>query len=123
MTADEIEKLVEKELREFQYGVPKPGATIGIPWSPEKVAGYVERLKPFLVRPYVREFLLADTYEQTMSPKRQLVSYWVVVETPAHYEFYDPSEGNFGLAERSAAGQTPSTFGVRGDLVGCFCSM
>jgi hypothetical protein len=123
MTADEIERLVETELREFRYELPGPGTTIGVPWSPEKVAPHVERLRTFLVRPYLREFLLSDTYEQSVAPDKQLVRYWVVVETPTHNEFYDPSANNFGLGEPVGSDKVPCTIGVRGDLVGVFCSM
>ena len=97
MTAGEVERLVEKELREFRYQVPEPWHNYWCrsPWYARKGRGICRTAKSLLIRPYLRDFLLADTYEQTVSPNRQLVTYWVVVETPAHYEFYEPFEEQF----------------------------
>jgi len=123
VTSEEVAALVQKELQEFRYELPAPGTTIGIPWSVEKAYGYVEQLNSFLVKPYLQEFWLADTYEQSSASTKQLVRYWVVTSVRDHLEFFDASEGNFGLGRSFASSPTPFTIGVRGDLVGVFCAI
>jgi hypothetical protein len=123
MNPQQVKDFVAATLRRYHYEAPAPGTTFGTPWSTDKVAAHIEQLRAALVQPYIQEFVLADTWEQIDAPHDHLVHYWVVAETEAYCEFYDPSSGEFGLAEPIKPSGTPRTVGVRGDLVGVFCAM
>jgi hypothetical protein len=46
-----VSALIRDALSRYHYHPPLPGSTIGVPWSAEKVQGYVEKLKEALVEP------------------------------------------------------------------------
>jgi hypothetical protein len=123
MTSAEVAALVARELQAYVYVPPLPGETMGVPWSGDLVSEHVSLLRSAMVEPYLRDFLLCDTYEQLSRHMKEVVQYWVVARTPLYLEFFDPCKQEFGLAELEMDGKIPSTIGVRGDLVGVFCAM
>ncbi len=119
-----VSALVRETLAGFHYEPPPPGTTIGVPWSAEKVYGYVEKLKSALVDPYLQRFELREAYEQAGQSEPSYAELWVVAEGDGGYlEWYDPATGDFGLGIRQEGSPTPISIGVRGDLVGVFCAM
>ncbi len=123
MNSEAVSKLVASRLDAHRYEVPLQGATLGTPWSAEKVSAHVEKLRSCLVKPYLHQFVLMDTYEQITATEKQLASYWVVAEAESYCQFYDPDGDEFGLAKPPHVGQDSQTVGVRGDLIGVFCAM
>ena len=123
MSPQHIQKLVEDALASFRFEMPVAGSTIGEPWPDTKVRLHIAKLKDALVTPHKRRFELRDTPEQMSKSPPDEADYWVVAETESYLEFYDPIENRFGLADLGAANALPRTIGVRGDLIGVFCSM
>jgi hypothetical protein len=123
MNASEIENIVRSELDGYVYEPQEPGSTVGIPWPRDRVERFVAKLKDSLVRPHLQRFLLRDTIDQLQAPVEVEAEYWVVAKTGTHVEYFDPARGEFGLAELSGDSGLPATLGVRGDLVGVFCSI
>ena len=123
MDKETVSRLVRDTLGRYQYELPPPGSTIGVPWSVEKVTSYVERLKDCLVEPYSQRFELRETYHQCSTADPSYTEYWVVAESSGYLEWYDPANGEFGLGQRIDGSPTPISIGVRGDLVGVFCAM
>jgi hypothetical protein len=121
--AASIELLVRNELAAYAYEAPSNGTTLGEPWSESKVAKHVELLKECLVTPRLERFLLAETMEHSNATEQMYSEHWVIAMTDDHVEWYDPSSGEFGLAERHPTKPGFVSIGVRGDLVGVFCSM
>jgi len=124
MDRSAISALVWDTITGYHYEPPPPGTTIGVPWSAEKVYGYVEKLKSALVEPYVERFELRETYEQIGQSEPSYAEFWIVAEGDRGYlVWYDPAKGEFGLGIRSQGSTTPISIGERGDLIGVFCAM
>ncbi len=115
--------LIRDTLTSYHYVPPPPGSTIGVPWSAEKVYGYVVKLRAALVEPYVQRFELRETYEQAGQSEPTYAEFWVVAKGDGGYlEWYDPATGEYGLGIQQGS-ETPVSIGVRGDLVGVYCAM
>jgi hypothetical protein len=115
--------LIRDTLATYHYVPPPPGSTVGAPWTPDKVYGYVERLRGALVEPYVQRFELRETYEQARESEPTYAEFWVIAKGDGGYlEWYDPATGEFGLGIQQDS-ESPVSIGVRGDLVGVFCAM
>lgn len=123
LSASNIVKLVSESLTRYRYEPASPGTTIGVPWSAEKEATYVELLKQSLVPPRLESFILAETYEQCTALTPTRADYWIVAERGGYVEWYDPATNEFGLGQMSTKGLGLVSIGVRGDLVGVFCAM
>jgi hypothetical protein len=123
ISAQQVTAVVQGALASFKYETPAEGSTIGSPWSESRVEAYVEKLKESIVTPYPQRFVVKDSYEQMTKNPPDEAEYWVVAETSDYLEFYDPETNEFGLAGRGSDNALPKTLGVRGDLMGVFCSM
>jgi len=112
-----LRQRVEKEIETYVYECPDDA--IGNPWTEEAVQNGLAQFRASLVEPYWAEVEIRDTFGQvgmTMAPRRKCV---VVADYgKSMLLLFDPVEKSFVLAERGEAGLT--TFGVRGDAVGCF---
>jgi hypothetical protein len=96
-----------------------PDDAIGNPWTDEVVQTGLAQFRISLVEPYWAEVEIRDTFAQvgmTAAPRRRCAV--VADDAKGTLLLFDPVENSFVLAERSGAGLT--TFGVRGDAVGCF---
>lgn len=122
MTSSDVQAVVERELATWRPPQVQPGTTIGVPWSAERYAPEVERLREALVTPYEQRFSLSETDD----PKRQRIQgeavYWVVAATADMYLWYDESAHEFGVAVRGRGDSLPLSIGLRGDIVGSFCA-
>ncbi len=123
MEADAVAALVRKQIDEYGYEETPRGTTIGVPSSEEKERCYRLKLEKALVFPYLQTFTLRDTFEQMAQSPADVTEYWVVAETEAYLEFYDPFDNECGLASRGSEERLPSTIGVRGDFFGIFGAM
>ena len=124
MTSEEIKNIIETELNEFLYQEPEKGSTLGTPWSADKVASYIPKLKAALVEPYLQRMELGETYAHAISEKSEYAEYWVIAEDGGYFEWYDPLTKEFGLAQKSTLdAEQFISIGVRGDLVGVYCAM
>jgi hypothetical protein len=103
------------------YELPEPGTTVGIPWSREKVATELARMRTCIVDPYVATFLFHDTIEQINADPQIRKQCWVVAEDGVYRLLLDPDTKDFVLAEKGITGEWV-TIGVRGDPVGTFIS-
>jgi hypothetical protein len=86
-----VSSLVRETLSGYRYEPPPAGSTVGVPWSAEKVYGYVEKLKAALVDPYIQRFELRETYEQVAQPEPRYAQFWVVAVVGSYLEWYDPA--------------------------------
>jgi hypothetical protein len=123
MNREAVSALVRETLAAFRYKTPPAGSTIGVPWSADKSASHVEKLREALVEPYVQRFELRETYGQVEQPEPRYSEFWVVAEVGGYLEWYDPATGEFGLGQRVEGSSIPVSIGVRGDLVAVFCAM
>ncbi|MBC7854187.1 MAG: hypothetical protein IAF94_12200 [Pirellulaceae bacterium] len=124
MDAETVSLLVSEILASYCFKPTPSGSTVGVPWSAEKVHGYVEQLKKASVKPYRQRFELRETFEQVEQTAPAYADFWVVAEGDAGYVvWYDPANGEFGLGIRAEGNAVPVSIGVRGDLVGVFCAM
>ena len=117
---DDLSRLrqrVEKEINTYVYECPDDA--IGNPWSEGAVKKGLAQLRDSLVEPYWAEVELRDTFEQVrmiVAPRRKCVV--VADDGKGMFLLFDPVESSFVLAQRES--EVLTTFGVRGDAVGCF---
>jgi len=121
MNKNEIKTLIESELKNYKAIQPKEGSTIGVPWSNEKVASYIPKLKAALVEPYLQKMLLKETHEQIESKQKKYANYWVIAEDSGYYQWYEPESNEYGLAVIND--DQFESIGIRGNLVGVYCAM
>jgi hypothetical protein len=108
---------VETELETYVYDFPD--TAIGNPWTDAAVQQGLAKFRASLVEPYWTEVEIRDTFEQVGTiegPRRKCAA--VADDGKGMLLLFDPTEDSFVLAERGSTGLT--TFGVRGDAVGCF---
>lgn len=123
MDRQSLSILIRDTLANYHYEPPPPGTTIGVPWTAEKVYGYVEKLRNALVDPFVQRFELRETFDQVGQLEPTYADLWVVARGDDGYlEWYDPATREFGLGIQKGT-EVPVSIGVRGDLVGVFCAM
>jgi hypothetical protein len=124
MDREVVSALVRETLASYGHEpAPQGSSTIGLPWSAEKLRGYLERLEGALVEPYLQRFELQETYEEIRQPGLSFADYWVVTEIGNYLEWYDPNTGQFGLGQHCGGSALPISVGVRSDLLGVFCAM
>lgn len=112
-----LRQRVEKEIETYVYECPDEA--IGNPWTDEAVQKGLAQFRASLVQPYRADVEIRDTFEQVgtaVAPRRECVV--VADDGKGMLLLFDPVEKSFVLAQRCGAGLT--TFGVRGDSVGCF---
>lgn len=110
---------VETELEQYVYRV-LPEA-IGNAMSNEAVSAGLKALREAVVEPYWTDVEVRDTFAQVASaqgPRRRCVV--VADDCRRIFLLWDPIHNDFFLAENIAGVLT--SFGVRGDAVGCFLS-
>jgi hypothetical protein len=58
MTAAELKERVVREMVRYleSYVEPRPGTTLGVPWSKEKIAAEIDQMKVCLVEPFASEY-------------------------------------------------------------------
>ena len=114
-----LRQSVEQQIAEYSYEVPE--GSIGQPMSASAGQNQLAEMRSFLVAPYWVEVELRDTFEQVAKDEGMMRNCAVVADDgKGMLLLYDPVEEAFVLAQRS--GRRLSTFGVRGDAVGCFFS-
>jgi hypothetical protein len=101
---------VENEIDTYKYEVPE--GAVGNAWPAVKVEAYLREMRTCLVDPYWGDVEIRDTIEQ-MAETEAAVRRCAVV--------FDPIEEEFLLASKQTG--SLSSFGVRGDAVGCFMSI
>jgi hypothetical protein len=112
-----LRQRVEKEIATYHYDFPDNA--VGTPWTDAAIQSGLEQFRASLLEPYWTEVEIRDTFEQVgmiAGPRRRCVA--VADDGKGILLLFDPAEHSFVLAERSSTGLT--TFGVRGDAVGCF---
>lgn len=120
MKAAEIRALVEDAIAAYMH--TEPEGTLGAPWSEEKVRQHIDLLRECLVDPQLVSFVCADSFEEVQAEPRIRRQYWLVARTEEDdLVFFDEEQGEFGLAQGDPA-DSPTTIGVRGDLIATFCA-
>jgi hypothetical protein len=110
---------VEEQIGRFAYTVPDHA--FGNPMTEAAVGEGLAQTRGSLVEPYWEEVEVRDTYEQIgMSTPLRRKCVLVADDGKGMLLLFDPAEESFVLAHRVKTGLT--TFGVRGDAVGCFLS-
>ena len=116
MTPADVAALVDRDLAAFRYDPPGEGAgLLGRPWSAERVARGLEALRAALVPP--RRVRLSVRASGARDAERREA--WVVAATAELLVVYDPTAGEYALAESAGEGVV-ADIDVRGDLVGTF---
>jgi hypothetical protein len=112
-----LRQRVEKEIGTYVYDFP--ATAIGNPWTDADVQQGLATFRASLVEPYWTDVEIQDTFEQVGMPEGPHRTCVVVADDGnAKLLLFDPTEESFVLAERGRTGLT--TFGIRGDAVGCF---
>jgi hypothetical protein len=112
-----LRQRVEKEIETYVYDLPDNA--IGNPWSDAAIQQGLATFRASLIEPYWTEVEIRDTFAQVgmiAGPRRKCAA--VADDGKGILLLFDPAEDSFVLAERGGTGLT--TFGVRGDSVGCF---
>ena len=112
-----LSQRVVKEIETYHYDFPDNA--IGNPWTDAAIQNGLAQLRASLIEPYWAEVEIRDTFEQVgmiAGPRRKCAV--VADDGKEMLLLFDPAEDSFVLAERGSTGLT--TFGVRGDAVGCF---
>jgi hypothetical protein len=112
-----LRKLVEKDIETYHY--IWTDKAIGNPWTEAAIQSGLAQFRASLIEPYWTEVEIRDTFEQVgmmEGPRRKCAA--VADDGTGILLLFDPVEDSFVLAERGSTGLT--TFGVRGDAVGCF---
>jgi hypothetical protein len=120
MTSEDVQAVVAQALAAWQVPVVESGSTHGIPWTAERYAPMLERLRASLVAPFRQRFELAEYDERRHLAEK--AEYWVVAVTEEIYLWYEEATGDFGVGERTSDGTLPRSIGLRGDIVGSFCA-
>jgi hypothetical protein len=110
---------VRTELEQYIYCVPSDA--VGNPMSNETVMAALDELRRAQVEPYWALVEIRDTFEQVgleSVPRRKCAV--VADDRRGYFLLWDPPNDEFFLAQ-SLSGVLTS-FGVRGDAVGCFLS-
>jgi hypothetical protein len=114
-----LRREVEAAMDTYVYNVPE--GAIGNPMPDAVVVSGLEQMRTALVDPYWLEVEIRDTFDQAgmnAGPTRRCAV--VADDGKDMLLLFDPVEEEYVLAQRSRNGF--STFGVRGDAVGCFLS-
>lgn len=122
MTSDQVRDRVRQELAAWEPPVVEAGATTGKPWPAERYAERIEVLRGALVTPYQQQFELRETDDPSGRRIAGQAAYWVVAATTDMLLWFDEATGEFGVAEPGGGSPLPTSIGLRGDLVGSFCS-
>jgi hypothetical protein len=112
-----LRQQVENEIETYVYDFPDNA--IGNPWTDAAVQQGLAQFRASLIEPYWAEVEIRDTFEQIgmiEAPRRTCAA--VADDGKGVLLMFDPAVDSFVLAERGKTGLT--TFGVRGDAVGCF---
>jgi len=112
-----LRQRVEKEIETYVYDFPDNA--IGSPWTDAAIQQGLTKFRASLVEPCWTGVEIRDTFEQvgmTAGPLRKCAA--VADDRKGMLLLFDPVEDSFVLAERGSTGLT--TFGIRGDAVGCF---
>lgn len=112
-----LRRRVEKDIEAYFY--ERPDDAIGNAWTDQAVQKGLAQFRASLVEPYWAEVEIHDTFNQvsmTVAPRRRCVV--IADDGKGMLLLFDPVERSFVLAEGGGSGLT--TFGVRGDAVGCF---
>ena len=113
----QLRRKVEEDIRSYVYVFPDNA--IGNRWPDAKVADGLAQMRASLIDPYWAVVELRDTFDQLrMSNSDHRKCAAVADDRKGIILLFYPIEESFVLAQRSATGLT--TFGVRGDSVGCF---
>jgi len=112
-----LRQRVEKEIETYVYDFP--ANAIGNPWADTAIQQGLAQFRASLIEPYWAEVEIRDTFAQVgmVGAPRRIVAA-VADDGKGVLLMFDPAEDSFVLAERGRTGLT--TFGVRGDAVGCF---
>jgi hypothetical protein len=98
-----------------EYELPEPGSTFGTPWSRERVAGELEKMRICLIdEPYFVEYICEDFGPVTRDPKQERRSGYVVAEAGGYRLLFDHEAEDFVLVNGSDDAGWGS-FSIRGD--------
>jgi hypothetical protein len=101
------------------YEPAPPGATLGTPWSKERVEHEVEAMATLVVDPYFVEYESGDDLQL---PEHRLIGVrgaFVVAEDGSYLLLYDFDAENYVLACRQPDGRL-TAWGIRGDAASTF---
>jgi hypothetical protein len=111
--------IVRRSIDTYANDAAKQHSTVGVPWDSDKIGRGIVEMETALVSPYWIDAEVRDTFDQTKmteGPRRRCAV--VADDGQGTLLLFDPLADDFVLAQRSDS--TITTFGVRGDAVGCF---
>jgi hypothetical protein len=111
---------VKQEIDSYVYRVPEH--SMGSAWAGEKVDAAIEKMRACLVEPYWIDVEVRDTFEQVADIQAKKARCAVVADDHTGVLLvWDASAQDYCLVQQQA-GDSATSFGVRGDAVGCFLS-
>jgi hypothetical protein len=117
----QLRRQVESEFLQYavMYEPAPPGATLGTPWTKERVEDEVEAMATLVVDPYFVEYESGDDLQL---PEHRLIGIrgaFVVAEDRSYLLLYDFEAENYVLACRQLDGRL-TAWGIRGDAASTF---
>ena len=113
---------MRNELAAYIHVTPKPGTTVGTPWSAERVAQCIAERKTKFVAPY-RSLLRVLQSDRRPEIAGLPTDVWIVWEDGDFLVFFDPVNEYYGLAAWQPDTDVPTYWGVYGDLVYVLCAV
>jgi hypothetical protein len=119
MSPSEVAKIVDEQLSGFQVSTATT-QTYGRPWSSDRWAAELERLRQSLVVPQLKQVHVVDARDR-VDGFTGVKDLWVVTQIleNSYVVVYDNDLPGFGLA---VAGRTIETVGIWGDLPSTFAA-
>jgi hypothetical protein len=117
MSPHDLRRTIEQEIDSYVY--QRHPQAVGTPMPQEWVARQLAEMRAALVDPVLRHIQIRDSVAQICGEEPPSVrECFLIADDKDGYELYfDPTSNDFVLAY---SGNSPSTFNVRGDAVGCF---
>ncbi len=117
MDLDQLAREVSQAIETYTYDYP-PGM-LGQPWDAGRIAAHLDAMRGALVLPRWALVALRDTIEQIRSAEPAKYRCAIVADDrKGTFLVFDVEDKAFMLARDDGNGL--ESFGVRGDVVGCF---
>lgn len=125
MSAKELEQLVLEQMATYVAEYTRPPEHDGFggnPWSKERVASEVEKMREFLVEPRPAMYSI-DLSQRLDDPRAQFEARpcWVVADDGSHLLVFDEALNEFALVVDQVNGGLVC-WGIQGNAPECFIS-
>jgi hypothetical protein len=117
MDLEELSRRLSAEIDNYVYDYTDE--LVGAPWGTDRIKTGIRELQSALIEPYWARVIRRDTIEQIASADPPVCRCAVVADDgKGTLLVFDPAAAEFLLARRIT--DTLESYGVSGDVVGCF---